>query len=94
MYLSVNQTLSRMDIGHVRSNFHQLIDQVEDETILSELYQMLLNYQQKKESGDFWDAMTDEQKQELEQALAESESEENLISHREVMKRARKWKKQ
>ena len=83
-----------MDIGHVRSNFHQLIDQIEDETILSELYQMLLNYQQKKESGDFWDSMTDEQKQELEEALAESESDENLISHQDVMNRASKWRKQ
>lgn len=83
-----------MDIEHVKSNFHQLIDRIEDEAVLHELYQMLLNYQQKKESGDFWDSMTDEQKQELEQALAESESDENLISHQDVMNRARKWKKQ
>jgi len=54
---------------------------------------LLLNYQHKKENGDFWDNMTDEQKQELEQAIAESESDENLISHQEVMNRARKWKK-
>jgi len=54
---------------------------------------LLLNDQQKQENGDFWDNMTDEQKQELEQAIAESESDENLISHQEVMNRARKWKK-
>jgi len=83
-----------MDIGYIRNNFHQLIDQIEDEAILNELYQLLLNYQHKKENGDFWDNMTDEQKQELEQAIAESESDENLISHQEVMNRARKWKKQ
>ena len=83
-----------MDIGYVRNNFHQLIDQIEDEAILHELYQLLLNYQQKQENGDFRDNMTDEQKQELVQAVAESESDENLISHQEVMNRARKWKKQ
>ena len=92
-FVPIKNQIPRMDIGYVRNNFHQLIDQIEDEAILHELYQLLLNYQQKQENGDFRDNMTDEQKQELEQALAESESDENLISHEEVMNRARKWKK-
>ena len=42
-----------MDIAYVRDNFHQLIDQIEGEAILHELYQLLLNYQRKQENGDF-----------------------------------------
>lgn len=77
---------------NIKNDFHQLIDQIEDEKILQEVYEILKNYQ-KKQGEDFWDSMTEEQRQELNKALLESEKEENLISHEEVMKQANKWKK-
>ena len=82
-----------MNINKIRYNFHHLIDEIENEKILEQFYEVLKSLRKEKHKIDFWDLFTDEQKKELEQAWEESEKEENLISHNAVMEDAAKWLK-
>ena len=40
---------------------------------------------------DYWDELGDREKAELNQAIAESEDESNLVDHTEVMKKYSRW---
>ena len=77
----------------LKSDFHTLIDEIENENILRQVYDILKSFKKKRESTDFWDLFTPKQKRELELAWEESEKEENLVSHDEVKKEAKKWLK-
>lgn len=83
-----------MTVQELRQRFHYLIDNIEDENLLKGFYEVLYqNYYEKdtESEGDFWEALTDEQKEELLEALKESEKEENLIPHEQVIDNARQW---
>jgi hypothetical protein len=72
--------------------FHKLIDKIEDETVLRgyfELIQKLNNNQ----TGELWNTLTAEQKEELLLSYEESFDSKNLISHEEVKKQHDKWLK-
>ncbi len=75
----------------LKDRFHQLIDQIEDETLLKQIYELV--YQQADQEGDFWHALTKEQQADLKQALTESEKEDNLLDNDTVLTNARKWLK-
>ena len=45
----------------------------------------------KKKFVDFWDLLTDNQKEELELAWEESEKEENLICHETIRVELKNW---
>lgn len=80
-----------MTIKEIKTNFHQLIDEIENERILIQFYEVLNGFSKKRKDVDFWDTLTLKQKREIELAWEESENEENLVSHKEVMKEAGKW---
>ena len=77
----------------LRLNFHHLIDEIENEKILTQFYDLLKTFKRKNDKKDFWDLFSKKQKLELELAWEESEKEENLVSHDEIMKEAKKWLK-
>ncbi len=56
-----------MSIHQIRSDFHQLIDDVENESLLAKFYELLHQVGGRQSSEDFWDQFTDEQKKELEE---------------------------
>jgi hypothetical protein len=41
--------------------------------------------------GNLWSRLTNEEQEELLSAFKESENEENIISHTEIMKKHKKW---
>ena len=71
-----------MKIKELRSEFHSLIDQIEDPIILEQFYNGL---SKSVESGhSLWDSLTPEQQQGVLLAYEESEDENNLVSLAEI----------
>lgn len=80
-----------MDIREIRANVHQLVDEIENPQVLDHFYEALQSFRTKRSGVDFWDEFTDEQKKDLELALAETENEENWVSHEQVKQEAQQW---
>ncbi|MBN8583659.1 MAG: hypothetical protein J0M37_01085 [Ignavibacteria bacterium] len=79
----------------LKSNFHKLIDEIEDQKELAKLYEYFIVMKQniEKSGGDWWDELTAEEKADLDLSIKESEDESNLIPHEQVMEEAKKWLK-
>ncbi len=79
----------------IKTNFHKLIDEIEDQNELTKLYEYFIALKQnfEKSGSDWWDELTDAQKADLDLALKECEDESNLIPHEQVMEEAKKWLK-
>ena len=79
----------------LKSHFHKLIDEINDQKELSQLYEYMLVLKKNigKTDEDWWDELSDEQKADIDLSIKESEDESNLIPHEQVMKEARKWLK-
>lgn len=80
-----------MSINEIKSNFHSLIDEIENEKVLSQVYDILRSFIIQRKGADFWDLFTDEQKKELELAWEESEHDANLTDNNTVISQAREW---
>ena len=74
----------------LRNNFHHLIDSIDNEHLLLKFYDLMKSRTTSKE-GNIWSHLTKEEQEELLSAFNESESEDNLISHGEMMKKHKKW---
>lgn len=73
-----------------KDDFHNLIEKIEDEEVLKgyfKLIQRLNNHQ----TGELWDSLSPEEKDELLLSYEESLDPNNLISHEEVKKQHDKW---
>jgi predicted transcriptional regulator len=77
-----------MDVIELRSDLHNLIDKITDANILSAV-RTLLSRQHVK-TPDWWDTISDEERAEIEQGLAEADRGE-VIPHEEVMAKYKKW---
>lgn len=75
---------------HTREQFHRLIDDIQDEESLKSYYTRIQRLQ-KVQSGDLWNSLTNEEKQELLIAYDESLDSGNLITHSQVKELYRKW---
>jgi hypothetical protein len=75
-----------------KDEFHRLIDAIEDEEVLKAYFKLIqkLNTNQ---TGELWNDLTQEEKQELLISYGESFDTNNLISHDEVKKQHNKWLK-
>ncbi len=74
----------------LKNNFHHLIDSIDNENLLLKFYDLMKSRTAFKE-GNLWSRLTKEEQEELISAFSESESEENLISHEEMIKKHKKW---
>lgn len=70
--------------------FHRLIDNIEDEGLLNEYYNLISRLTNCKE-GELWNSLTPEQKEEQMLSYEESKDPKNLISHEEVVGQFSKW---
>lgn len=70
--------------------FHKLIDNIEDEGLLNEYYNLISRLSNSQE-GELWNTLTPEQKEELMLSYEESKDPKNLISHEEVVAQFSKW---
>ncbi|MBB6131731.1 hypothetical protein [Mucilaginibacter lappiensis] len=66
-----------MKLAELKSEFHHLIDQIDDSEMLSQFYDVITQSLQPKNSG--WQALTTQQ-QDILTAYEESEDESDLIS--------------
>lgn len=73
-----------------REQFHKLIDDIQDEESLKS-YDSLIQRFQKRQPGDLWNSLSNDEKQELLIAYEESLDSGNLISHNQVKEQHRKW---
>lgn len=74
----------------LKEQFHDLIDGINDESILVQYYRELSDVALLKDN-DLWSDLTEEEQADIKAAIDESEDEANLISHEEVKKKYAKW---
>ena len=79
-----------MSLANLKTDFHQLIDKIENEELLSSFYQLLVQRSQIK-NGQLWESLTDEEKNELLLADEESKNSNNWLSDEEVRQKHQQW---
>ena len=77
-----------MDVKELRADLHNMIDKISDRNVLIALKTLLSGKADTK--TDWWDTISEEERKEIEQGLAEDERGE-VIPHEEVMKKYKKW---
>jgi hypothetical protein len=75
----------------IYEELNELISKVEDVDFLYEIKQQIEQHQQ-DESNDWADELSDEQRADLELALAEEDTPENTVSWEEYQKLTAKWR--
>lgn len=78
-----------MNTLELKRNFHQLIDKIDNESLLNDFYE-LLKHRSARE-GELWDKLSNSEKEELLLALEESKNTYNLKNHNEMKKKHKKW---
>lgn len=79
-----------MNTLELKSNFHKLIDTINNEKILSSFYEMMSSINDHNE-GSLWARLSPEEKKELIELDEETKVEHNLISQTTIMEKHRKW---
>ena len=74
----------------LKNSFQHLIDSIDNENLLLKFYDLMKSRTSSKE-GNLWSRLTNEEQEELLSTFKESENEENIISHTEIMKKHKKW---
>ena len=78
-----------MTTTELKSNFHKLIDNINNDNVLSKFYEILSNAKESKE-GLIWSRLSPDEQQELILIEKESHYSENLISHSVMIKKHKK----
>ena len=79
-----------MKQSDIKSNFHQLIDEIDNERLLMKFYDLLIKSKVQKE-GELWNQLSEEQKNEVLLAESESHYQKNLIDHESQKAKHNKW---
>ena len=74
----------------LKSNFHHLIDNINNDNILSKFYAIMARVNERAD-GKIWGRLSQEEQEELIKADIESNDPSNLISHTEIQKKHTKW---
>jgi predicted transcriptional regulator len=77
-----------MDVTELRSDLHNMIDKIADSDVLNAVKTLLS--QRTASQIDWWDVISDEEREEIEHGLAEADR-GDVISHKEVMAKYKKW---
>ena len=77
-----------MDVIELRTDLHNMIDKINDSNVLNAVKTLLAGKATKQ--PDWWDTISDEEREEIEQGLAEADRGE-VIPHEEVMAKYKKW---
>jgi len=76
----------------LKGGMMEMITKVQDKSALERLYRIISEFIiQNLDDTDGWDALTPEQRAEIEDAFAESLHPQNLVSHEAMMKKYEKW---
>jgi hypothetical protein len=75
----------------IKNGLHKLIDSIDDEAQLNKAYQLIETISTVNEEGALWAKLTPDEQEELLDIEKESRNPENLIDHKEIMKKHKKW---
>ncbi len=75
---------------NLRTNFHQLIDSINNEVVLSKFYELISKHHNAT-NGDLWNRLSKEELDELLLSDLESEDADNLIPHSKMAAKHKKW---
>jgi len=79
-----------MNTVEIKQNFHTLIDQIDNECLLVNFYELMKKRSSARE-GKLWNKLSKDQQNELLTALDEIQNPSNLISHSKMKTKHRKW---
>jgi hypothetical protein len=83
-----------MNILELKGSLHEMVATVEDETLLLQLHEIVWDFvMQHQEEADSEEELSEAEQAELKAAMEESEDENNLVAHEEVMQKYSKWLK-
>ena len=77
-----------MDVIELRADLHNMIDKITDSNVLNAVKTLLKGKTNRQ--VDWWDTISEEERAEIEQGIAEADRGE-LIPHEEVMAKYKKW---
>lgn len=77
-----------MNVIELRTDLHNMIDNITDSNILNAVKTLLSG--KTATQTDWWDTISDEERAEIEQGLAEADRGE-VIPHEEVMSKYKRW---
>lgn len=76
----------------IKGSILELIASINDKESLNELKKIISDFVGHRiKDSDYWDELSEKEKEELELAIEESEDETNHIEHEEVLKKYSKW---
>jgi len=79
-----------MNALEIRTNFHQLIDQINNEQLLLKLYH-IMEQASITADGQLWSRLTEDEQKELLKIEGEVQSDRNLISNLQMQNKHQKW---
>ena len=79
-----------MTTSELKSNFHNLIDDIEDENILYKFYDIISQAKNTKD-GVLWNRLTKKERDELILIEKEGSDSDSLISNTEMLQKHKKW---
>ncbi len=79
-----------MNTIELKQSFHHLIDSIDNKDLLINFYDLIKKRSTAKE-GKLWNNLTEQEQQELMLSLDESKNPENLIDHKEMKIKHKKW---
>jgi hypothetical protein len=79
-----------MALANIKSDFHQLIDRIENEELLTSFYH-LLSQRSQDQNGLLWTSLTEEEQNEVLLADEESKDPNNWINDEEVRQKHQQW---
>lgn len=83
-----------MNVLELKGSLHEMIAKIDNEVLLSQLQTIVHDFvEQNEDEHDFSDELSLEEQAELKAAFEESEDENNLVAHEEVMQKYAKWLK-
>lgn len=77
-----------MDVKELRADLHNMIDKICDRDVLNAVKTLLMRKVETK--ADWWDTISEEERAEIEQGIAEADRGE-VTPHEEVMEKYKKW---
>lgn len=80
------------DFMKIKDDFHQLIDGIDNEDVLRAYYQ-LIQHLNNSQTGQLWNKLSADQKEELLMSYDESFDDTNLIAHDQMKRDYSKWLK-
>jgi len=58
-----------MNNSEIKANLHDLVDQIEDKTVLKACFDLLKRFSMKSQEADFWLELSEDERKEIEQGI-------------------------